>query len=72
MARSGNPVYQTAVDMMLIVGLAEICRSYYRVRNLPWEGEKATVRYLQEHDADYLALLRECIFFSLNRRRELW
>ena len=61
MAQVDDPAYQTAVDLMLCGGLSTICRVYYQIRDLPWEGEKVAARYLQQHDAHYLALLRECL-----------
>ncbi len=61
MAQVDDPVYQTAVDLMLCGGLSDICRAYFQFRDLPWEGEKAALRYLQQHEAAYLALLRACL-----------
>jgi hypothetical protein len=55
------PAYQTAVDLMLMGALSSICRDYFRVRSLPWEGEKAAARYLTAHDPAFLELLRACI-----------
>jgi hypothetical protein len=61
MAQSRNPIYHTAADIMLLGGLSDLCRVYHNVRSLPWEGEKAALRYLQIHDPDYLKLLQACI-----------
>ena len=61
MAQSDDPAYRTAVDLMLCGALHDICRAYCLIRGVPWEGEKAAMRYLAEHDAPYLALLRECL-----------
>src|SRR5258708_3947256 len=61
MLRANDPVYDTAADLMLYGALHDICRVFCQVRDLPWEGEKAAVRYLQQHDAAYLAQLRECL-----------
>jgi hypothetical protein len=70
MIQSTDPVYLTAVDMMLATGLSGLGRAYFTVRNLPWEGEKAAVRYLQEHDPGFLAQLRDC-FAEADRVRKL-
>ncbi len=70
MAQSEEATYLTAVDMLLLACLSQICRDYSCVRNLPWQGEKAAIRYLQENDPDYLALLRECLAAS-DRGRKL-
>jgi predicted nucleotidyltransferase len=61
MAQADDPVYHTAVELMLCSGLSDLGRAYCSLRNLPWEGEKAVLRYLQQHDPAYLALLRECL-----------
>ncbi len=61
MIPSDDPVYQTAVDMMFLAGLSGLCRAYYTVRNLHWAGEKAAVRFLQDHDPVFLERFRECI-----------
>lgn len=59
MAQSSDPRYQTAIDLMMRP--VEVCRARFSVRHLPWQGEKAALRHLEEHDPDYLALLRECL-----------
>jgi hypothetical protein len=56
--------------MMMLSGLSEVCRAYYTVRHLPWQGEKEAIRYLQDHDPGYLALFRECIA-AVDRARRL-
>jgi predicted nucleotidyltransferase len=61
MAQADDSVYQTAVDLMLCGALHDICRAYCRLRHLPWEGEKAALRYFQQHDPAYLRLLRDCL-----------
>lgn len=70
MLLSDDPVYQTAVDMMLLTGLSGLCRAYYCVRHLPWQGEKAAIRYLQDHDPGFLAGLRDCIAWT-DRKQKL-
>jgi hypothetical protein len=61
MAQADDPVYHTAIDMMLVGALSRIGSEYFVLRSLAWEGEKAAVRYWQEHDPSFLALLRECL-----------
>lgn len=70
MAQSRDPIYVTAADLMLMRGLADLCRSYYTVRQLVWEGEKAALRYLAVHDPEYLALLQSCLA-EHNRGRKI-
>jgi len=61
MVQSDDPVYLTAVDLMLLGGLGDILRVNFRARHWPWEGEKAAIRRLQDYDPAYLRLLRECL-----------
>jgi len=61
MLQSVDLVYLTAVDLMLSSAISRLCRDYYTIRNLFWEGEKAAVRYLQDHDLEYLDVLRNCL-----------
>ena len=61
MVQATDPIYTRAVDLMLMGGLATVCRSYYRLRDLPWEGEKTALRHLQQADPAYLALLDSCL-----------
>jgi hypothetical protein len=69
MAQADDPLYHMAVDLMLCGGLGDICRAYYRLRHLPWEGEKAAMRHLQQHDPAYLGLLRECLAATERARK---
>jgi len=61
MVQSTDPIYQRAVDLMVMGALATVCRSYFRLHDLAWEGEKAALRYLQQHDQTYLALLDQAL-----------
>src|SRR5258706_6869806 len=69
MVQADDPVYHTAVDLMLCGVLHDICRAYFQVRGLPWEGEKAALRYLQQYDGAYLARLRECLAVNDRARK---
>lgn len=69
MMQAEDELYLTAVDMMLMGSLASICRDYCRVRDIHWKGQKHALRYLQQHDPDFLALLREAITASNRARR---
>jgi hypothetical protein len=64
MAQSSDPIYLAAVDLMLMGTLASLCRIYYRLRNLPWEGEKAALRTLQVENPDYFILLQTTLSVS--------
>ena len=49
MARSDDSFHLLAVDMMLTACLSGTWRSYFDIRALPWNGEKAALRYWKEH-----------------------
>lgn len=70
MCASDDPAYLTAVDFRLLYSLAELGVTYFRVRRLPWEGEKKAIRYLAAHDPNYLELFRKCLI-ETNRRRKV-
>jgi predicted nucleotidyltransferase len=73
MIQAENDVYQTTVDIMLMGALSSLFRDYYRLRDLPWEGEKAAVRYLEAHDAPFLRLFRLCaVTHELERKLALY
>jgi glycine cleavage system H lipoate-binding protein len=71
MSQSVDPVYQTAVDLMLMSGISGLTRDVVRMRGANWQGEKAAIRHLQEHDPTYLDLLRACITESERRQKLL-
>jgi hypothetical protein len=58
---SDDPVYAMTVDLRLLYSLADIWTAYFRLRGLPWQGEKMAIRYLMEHDPDYLQLFQACL-----------
>lgn len=70
MSQSTDPIYLTAADMMLMTGLAGLCRSYFVARQLLWEGEKAALRYLQEHDPNFLLAFQAC-FAMVDRKTKV-
>ncbi len=61
MAHSKDPIHLAAVDLMLASCLAGTWRSYFDIRGLTWEGEKAALRYWAAHDPDYMQSLNRCL-----------
>ena len=59
--RSDDPTYLTAVDLRLLYQLADLMVDYFTIRDLPWDGEKAAVRYWVSHDPSYLELFKNCM-----------
>jgi hypothetical protein len=61
MAQSHDLIHRLAVDMLLTACLAGTWRSYFDVRGLPWDGEKAALRYWMEHDVPYFQTVQRCL-----------
>lgn len=58
---SAEPTSQIAVDLRLLYGLSDVMVGYFTVRRIPWRGEKAAIRFWQEHDPDFLSRLQACL-----------
>ena len=61
MVQSDDQIYLSAADLMLMTGLADVCRSYYIARDLLWQGEKRALKYLKKHNPTFLERLQMCI-----------
>jgi hypothetical protein len=59
MLASTDPAYLLAVDIRLLYSLPEVFVGYARVRGIPWRGEKELIRYLMQHDQQFLDLFRK-------------
>ena len=58
--QSDDPVKQYAAELrMSLYGVSSVIYSYFRIRKLPWEGDKAAIRYLMAFDPEYFALLQQ-------------
>jgi hypothetical protein len=58
--QSDDPAHVYAAELrMSLYGVVSILLSYFRIRKLPWEGDKAAIRYLMVHDLPYLELLQQ-------------
>jgi hypothetical protein len=55
-ARSTDPLYQREVDIRLTFTVFFLFCDYFHLRGLPWQGSKAAMRWLEQHDPDYLTL----------------
>lgn len=62
MLQSNDLLYQTTLHIrMAIYGHMDVWWSYFTIRKLPDTGEKNAIRYLQEHDPEFLALYQRFI-----------
>jgi hypothetical protein len=55
-ARSDEPLYQREVDIRLMFTVFFLFCDYFHLRGLPWQGSKAAMRWLEQHDPAYLTL----------------
>jgi hypothetical protein len=66
----GDDIANLTVDMRLLYSLSEVMTSYFVVRRLPWQGEKAAIRYWMEHDPVFLEMFQACLA-ELDRQRKV-
>lgn len=55
---SDDPVSQEVVDWRLLYSVEDVKQAYFLLRQVPWRGEKFAIRYLIEHDPDFLDTFR--------------
>lgn len=68
--QSHDPVYLHAAELRIaLYGVTSIVFSYFRIRKLLWEGDKAAIRYLMDHDPSYFAVLQQFLRESDLRRK---
>ncbi|MDE2038048.1 MAG: nucleotidyltransferase domain-containing protein [Patescibacteria group bacterium] len=53
---SGDLSYLAALEIRLMYSIVEALVGYLAFRHVYWEGEKAAIAYLREHDPGYLKL----------------
>jgi hypothetical protein len=69
MMTSDDPVYQMAVDIRLLYALSDLWLAYFRARAVPWRGEKESVRWLQQHEPDFLTHFQQLLAESDRQRK---
>lgn len=67
---STDPVYLMAGDLRLLTTLSDLLRTYFLIRQIPWQGGKEAIRYLMSHDPDYLEVFQHCVA-ETNRERKV-
>ena len=61
-AQADNALYQkTAEIRMAVYGHTDLWHGYFTLRRLPWDGDKAAIVYLLEHDPEFLEAYREFV-----------
>ncbi len=67
---SNAPIQLHAAELrMSLYGVADVLFGYFRIRKLPWEGDKAAVRHLIANDPPYFELLQQFLRESNPRRK---
>jgi predicted nucleotidyltransferase len=60
--QSDDPVYRAAGELRItLYGVSSVLYSYFQVRRLYWEGDKAAIRYLMTSDPAAFALLQQLL-----------
>jgi hypothetical protein len=68
--QSDDPVYLHAAELrMSLYGVSSVLYSYFRIRKLRWEGDKAAIRHLMAHDPAYFELLQQFLHESDPQRK---
>ncbi len=52
-----DPAYHKALELRLLYSAIELVTAYFTLRGIPWRGEKKAVKYLEERDKKYYAVL---------------
>ncbi len=61
MLKSTDPVYQFAVELRYLYTFSELWLAYFQIRHIPWRGEKAAIRYVEQHDPVFLKTFRQML-----------
>ena len=56
---ASDPLYHQALELRLLYSVMEVVCGYLALRDIPWRGEKAAIRYLSKHAQDFYALFRK-------------
>jgi hypothetical protein len=60
--QSEDPVYRAAGELRItLYGIPSVLYSYFQIRKLYWEGDKAAIRYLLASDPAYADLLQQAL-----------
>ena len=56
---SNNKLYHQALEIRLLYCVIELISAYFSFRAIPWRGEKAAVKYLEQNDPEFLATFQQ-------------
>ena len=52
---SGDELYKKALEIRLLYSVIELITAYFSFRDIPWRGEKAAIKYLEQNDRELLS-----------------
>lgn len=55
---SGGELYKKALEIRLLYSIMELITAYFSFRDIPWRGEKAAVKYLEQNDREFLSIFQ--------------
>jgi hypothetical protein len=56
---SEDKIYHQALEFRLLYSIIELITAYFSFRDIPWRGEKAAVKYLEQNDPEFLATFQK-------------
>jgi predicted nucleotidyltransferase len=56
---SEDKIYHQALEFRLLYSVIELITAYFSFRDIPWRGEKAAVKYLEQNDPEFLATFQK-------------
>jgi len=56
---SSDELYRKALEMRLLYSVIELITAYFSFRGIPWRGEKAAVKYFEEHDLEFFSVFQK-------------
>jgi len=56
---SGNKLHLQALEIRLLYCLAEVFVAYSNIRRIHWKGEKLAIKWLEEHDREFLGIFQQ-------------
>lgn len=58
-SESADPLYHEALELRLLYSTIELVCAYLALRDIPWQGEKAAVSYLQKNAPNFYAIFKQ-------------
>ena len=56
---SRDEIYHKALELRLLYSVIELITAYFSFRGIPWRGEKAAIKYLEQKDQNFLSIFEE-------------